>query len=524
MKILQRFKVLSIAILGIICLNLATVLYAEPGVKITSPADGTIVVPGEEIIVTVESIDDFVIKDGIVIVTLSDLTKVLTQHFYNLPGTFTFKIRQDAIGEGVILVSSKGKTGKIAEDKIKFICQPQATLQGLKTNTDKISVDLDWNGNITGFYPNYIFSVIGIYSDGVERDIKNAGFPAVFPITYESSNPSVVSIDDKGKVQVYKVGGAEIIVSSCGFSVHIPLVFESPRGIRPKEIIPPTTQIDIQPLANDAGWYNQDITITLRAKDNEGGSGIQEVDWRFSGKAKEDYVKGDSAVVAYGLEGVKFFSYWSRDKEGNEDDNKIELRLDKTPPQTIITTPANQAEYLLNQVVTANWTVTDSLSGVESSSATTPSGQVIDTAQAGAKDFKVSCQDKAGNAATSTVKYYIRYRYLGILAPLKADGTSVFIKLGRTVPFKFQLQDAHNSYVTTAQARIYLAKISNNVVGQEVEAISTSQATTGNLFRYSSQDNLYIFNLSTDTLTTGTWQARIELDDGTSKYVNFGLK
>ncbi|MBU2541550.1 MAG: PxKF domain-containing protein, partial [Candidatus Omnitrophica bacterium] len=70
----------------------------------------------------------------------------------------------------------------------------------------------------------------------------------------------------------------------------------------------------------------------------------------------------------------------------------------------------------------------------------------------------------------------------------------------------------------------YLAKISDDVVGEEVEGISTSQATTGNLFRYDSTDNLYIFNLSTNGLTSGTWQVRIDLDDGTSKYVNFGLK
>lgn len=33
-------------------------------------------------------------------------------------------------------------------------------------------------------------------------------------------------------------------------------------------------------------------------------------------------------------------------------------------------------------------------------------------------------------------------------------------------------------------------------------------------------DNQYIFNLGTSSLSEGTWQIRIEFDDGSSKYVN----
>ncbi len=64
----------------------------------------------------------------------------------------------------------------------------------------------------------------------------------------------------------------------------------------------------------------------------------------------------------------------------------------------------------------------------------------------------------------------------------------------------------------------------DGVVGSEIEANSTSAATTGNLFRYDSTGDQYIFNLGTKSLSTGTWQIRIELDDGTSKYVTIGLK
>jgi hypothetical protein len=108
-----------------------------------------------------------------------------------------------------------------------------------------------------------------------------------------------------------------------------------------------------------------------------------------------------------------------------------------------------------------------------------------------------------------------------IMPPVNADGTSVF-KLGSTVPVKFQLKDANGNLISTAIARIYVAKISNGIPGAEMEAVSTSAATTGNLFRYYASSKQYIFNLETKSLSTGIWQIRIALGNGSSKAVNMG--
>ena len=87
---------------------------------------------------------------------------------------------------------------------------------------------------------------------------------------------------------------------------------------------------------------------------------------------------------------------------------------------------------------------------------------------------------------------------------------------------KFQLTDAQGNFITTATATIYVAKISNNVVGTDIEAISTSAATDGPLFRETG--NQYIFNLSSKTLSVGTWQIKAVLEEGTSKTVIISLK
>jgi hypothetical protein len=112
--------------------------------------------------------------------------------------------------------------------------------------------------------------------------------------------------------------------------------------------------------------------------------------------------------------------------------------------------------------------------------------------------------------------------FSGVLQPVNPDGSSIF-KLGSTVPVKFQLTDAQAESVSGAVANLTLAKISNNLEGSFVEAISTSNATTGSLFR-DSGNGQYIFNLSTKGLSAGTWSLKITLDDGTSYTTHISLR
>ncbi len=97
-------------------------------------------------------------------------------------------------------------------------------------------------------------------------------------------------------------------------------------------------------------------------------------------------------------------------------------------------------------------------------------------------------------------------------------------KLGSTIPVKFQLKDAWDCFLPGATARLFLARIENGSLGEEKEAVSTSAAVSGNLFKYDSTDHLYIFDLGTKTLSPGSWQLRIELDNETSKYAIISLR
>jgi len=88
---------------------------------------------------------------------------------------------------------------------------------------------------------------------------------------------------------------------------------------------------------------------------------------------------------------------------------------------------------------------------------------------------------------------------------------------------KFALTGA-SAGVTNAIARLYYAKISNNVVGTDLEATSTASASTGKLFRYDVTTGQYIFNWGTKGLTVGTYQLRIDLGDGVVRTVTISLK
>jgi chitodextrinase len=141
--------------------------------------------------------------------------------------------------------------------------------------------------------------------------------------------------------------------------------------------------------------------------------------------------------------------------------------------------------------------------------------------------IKVVAEDEALNTSLIPASLEITtgevYQYSGVLQPINADGTSLF-KAGSTIPVKFTLKDYSGAYVSTAKATISYAKLTNNGFGTDVKATSISAATIGNVFRYDSTSNQYIFNMSTKGFTAGTYRLTITLDDGKSYPVQINLK
>lgn len=270
---------------------------------------------------------------------------------------------------------------------------------------------------------------------------------------------------------------------------------------------PPSITGSATTSSNTNGWYNHDVIVHFTASDTV--SGI--------------YTVTHDSIIS--LEGInQSVTGTATDKAGNSASATVSgINIDKTPPQITMNTPTNGGAYILNQALTADWSANDSLSGIASATGTLPNDAAIDTSIVGTKTFTVVATDNAGNTATQTAHYTIAYNFLGILPPIREDGSSIF-NSGSTVPVKFRIADANGNYVSTAIANLTYQLITDEVLGTIEEAVSTSAATDENTFRYDSTDNLYIFNLATVGMNTGAYQLNVNLDDGTVHSVRISLK
>jgi hypothetical protein len=106
----------------------------------------------------------------------------------------------------------------------------------------------------------------------------------------------------------------------------------------------------VEPTA--AGWNNKDVTVKLKATDNEGGWGLKELTYRINGgepetkQGEQSNLPIDVEVPAITAEGETTITYYATDKAGNvEDEQSLKVNIDKTPPQvdTKSISPANTA-------------------------------------------------------------------------------------------------------------------------------------------------------------------------------------
>lgn len=306
----------------------------------------------------------------------------------------------------------------------------------------------------------------------------------------------------------------------------------------------PKPNTTIQQPNGKYGWYVTS-TIYLNATDNDG---IKYTNYSVDGgewnNSQGSSISLKAPIISSGevsstrnfiysliwrtsinlSDGNHSIRYYSVDNLNGVEPTKTQsVKIDKTPPQITIKSPINGSVYVLNQKLIANWSVSDTTSGIVPATATYPNGSVISTASIGTKSFSISAADNAGNTNKTNVTYYIRYNFGGFLAPIVNDGSSIF-RPGSKINIRFKLSDANLKNVATATAKLNFSLINPNITGKILQPFSSDSASVDGVFKYDSKNMWYYYNLDSKGLTSGTWQIRADTNDGGSYTVNISIQ
>jgi fibronectin type 3 domain-containing protein len=258
------------------------------------------------------------------------------------------------------------------------------------------------------------------------------------------------------------------------------------------------------------GWYTGPVTVHFTCADPLSGVAVCPADVVLTENKAGQSVTGTAI-----------------DKAGNSASTTVSgIDIDQAGPAVQVNGVKDGAIYTLGAVPTASCTATDGTSGVSGCSVTVTGGTPTG---AGTFAFTATATDKAGNSTTVTGSYKVQYRFDGFLQPINdtahqvGAATSIF-KGGSTVPAKFQLKKADGTVVQAATAPQWLAPVKGSAITAPVnESAYSAVGDTAGTYRWDGSQ--YIYNWNTASSQAGAyWRVGVKLDDGTTQYVNLGLR
>jgi len=196
---------------------------------------------------------------------------------------------------------------------------------------------------------------------------------------------------------------------------HVTAAYQPAEGFAPSTSEPliqvvdgagPQANSTPSPAANAAGWHREAVTVTWNWEDE--GAGI--VPAHCPDRSTTD------------REGRQTLTATCRDLAGNETTATHSVKLDTTSPTVSIASPTD-GHYLQGDLVTADYTCRDQLSGIAECTGPVPDGTSLDTSTPGPHQFAVTARDRAGNAHTYTVAYHVAVRQICAGRPATIIGT-----------------------------------------------------------------------------------------------------
>jgi hypothetical protein len=202
----------------------ASILFAQPTVRITSPADSAVVNSGQTLLVTVEA-TPFAFQ----MVCLEGEDPIGFRTLTAPPYQFQIQIPSD-IEPGTRMFNACGiiRPGNFVDSApITIDIERSDTPQRLKSDLSTLA--LDYAGANVGL------TVSGTFPDGTDLYLRHSSF-----IAYASDDPAVATVDGNGTVTAAGVGSANIVVTYAGnadTAIRIPVTVTPPVTVLPSPVV-----------------------------------------------------------------------------------------------------------------------------------------------------------------------------------------------------------------------------------------------------------------------------------------------
>lgn len=189
------------------------------------------------------------------------------------------------------------------------------------------------------------------------------------------------------------------------------------------------------------------------------------------------------------------------------------IKVDSTAPMLAPTVTPNPLMLGATGTVTSN--ATDALSGIATQSCTAPN-----TATIGTRNVSCSATDMAGNAASATAAYTVRYGYIGFKPPVDNPPTVNRAQAGQTIPLKWQLVDTSGNTISTLTSVTFTVTTTTCATGTVLDQIE--EYVTGSSGLLNQGNGNYQYNWQTAKSFRNTCKTvRIGLGDGNVPTAHF---
>ena len=297
---------------------------------------------------------------------------------------------------------------------------------GYGVSAEELALDIEWscmNSTLTTFLKVFNATTVQAHCSTPTLDVLTGQADLTF--TAPDGTMATASLDGgDGVVLLQATSGIQATTGSPTVVIGGSSVTLAPGQTAFADTTPPATNASRAPAANANGWSNANVTATLTAADNAGGSGVKEIQFSLGGaQSGGATVNAATATVPVSSEGLTTLSYFARDKAGNQEATKsLTVQIDTTLPTATFgaPSPAANATGWNNTDVSIAFTTSDAVSGVDASNTT--ASPVTLTTEGSAVTAAITVTDRAGNTAMFTSP------------PVKIDKTPPTVACVRVAP------------------------------------------------------------------------------------------